>query len=108
MIDREFINLSEEFRRVMEYKITQFESNLNRLPQRFSDTINSVVQQKENSLLALYKNIELYNPKLKHKEGWAEVVLDNKRVALSKIKEGDDFILMDIDTKLRVECVEVL
>jgi len=108
MIDREFINLSEEFKRVIEYKITQFESNLNRLPQQFSDTINSVVQQKENSLLALHKNIELYNPKLKHKEGWAEVILDNKRVALSEIKEGDDFILMDIDTKLRVECVEVL
>jgi len=108
MIDREFINLSEEFRRVMEYKITQFESNLNRLPQQFSDTVNSIVQQKENSLSALHKNIELYNPKLKHKEGWAEVILDNKRVALSEIKKGDDFILMDIDTKLRVECVEVL
>jgi len=108
MIDREFINLSEEFRRVMEYKITQFESNLNRLPQQFSDTINSVVQQKENNLLALHKNIELYNPKLKHKEGWAEVILDNNRVALSEIKEGDSFVLMDIDTKLRVDCVEVL
>jgi len=108
MINREFINLSEEFKRVMEYKITQFESNLNRLPQQFSNTINSIVQQKENSLLVLDKNIELYNPKLKHKEGWAEVILNNKRVALSEIKECDDFILMDIDTKLRVECVEVL
>jgi len=108
MIDREFINLSEEFRRVMDYKITQFESNLNRLPQQFSDTINSIAQQKENNLLVLDKNIELYNPKLKHKEGWAEVILDNKRVALSEIKKGDSFVLMDIDTKLRVECVEVL
>lgn len=37
--------------------------------------MNNRLQEKEQNLLALEQNIRLYNPKLKHKSGWAEVIV---------------------------------
>ncbi|MCK4440497.1 MAG: exodeoxyribonuclease VII large subunit, partial [Sulfurovaceae bacterium] len=108
MIEREFSNLSHEFKRVMDYKITQFELSLTRLPQQLSETINNRFQEKEQNLVSLEQNIKLNNPKLKQKSGWAEVILNNKKVSLSQIKENDIFTLMDIDTKLEVKCIQIL
>ena len=106
ILKREFVNLSDEFNRVMEYKITQFEANLIRLPQQFIDIIVHLVQQKEQNLLLVEQKLKLYDPKLKQKDGWAEVVLDNKRIKLSDINQGDTFALIDIDTKLEVKCLK--
>ncbi|HHD80224.1 MAG TPA: hypothetical protein ENK99_01250 [Campylobacterales bacterium] len=108
MIQREFINLSDEFKRVMDYKITQFKLSLTRIPQEFSDTMNNRLQEKEQNLLALEQNIRLYNPKLKHKSGWAEVIVNDKKVSLSEIKENDIFTIMDLDTRLEVKCLQIL
>jgi exonuclease VII large subunit len=76
------------------------------LPQQFKESINKQIQKREQDLLLLEQKIELYNPKLKYKEGWAEIISNKKRVKLSSIKENEIFTLIDIDTKLDVKCLK--
>ncbi|WP_255494550.1 exodeoxyribonuclease VII large subunit [Sulfurovum sp. bin170] len=83
LVEREFENLQDEFGRIIEYKISQYESKL--------------------ALLA--QQLKLNDPKLKQKDGWAEVILNGKRVKLSTIEKGDRFILVDIDSRVEVEAL---
>jgi len=106
MVDREFKNLSDEFKRVIDYKISQFEAKLLQLPRELNSSINNTISQKEQNLLSIKEKLKLYNPKLKHKDGWAEVVLGDKRVKLSDININSQFTLMDIETKLEVRCLK--
>ncbi len=105
MVEKEFENLEEEFQRVMDYKLTQFEAKVTPLPQLLSENFEYALQVKTQSLNSLEQKMKLYDPKLKQKEGWAEVVLDGKRVALSEIKKDDRFNVADTMTKLEVVCL---
>ena len=105
MLEKEFENLEEEFQRVMDYKLTQLEAKVISIPQLLRENFEYALQVKTQSLSSLEQKMKLYNPKLKQKEGWAEVVLDGKRVALSEIQEDDRFSLADTTVKLEVVCL---
>ena len=83
LVERDFQNLQEEFNRTMDYKFSQYQSKLALLTQQ----------------------LKLNDPKLKQKDGWAEIILNGKRVKLSTIKRGDRFILMDIENRIEVEAL---
>jgi len=106
IIEKEFENLIDEFKRVIDYKLHQFEIELNQIPKQLKSTVEYIIQQREQNLLLLEEKINLYNPKLKNKDGWAEIVLDNKRVKLSNINPDTKFYLVDTDTKLEVKCLK--
>jgi exodeoxyribonuclease VII large subunit len=105
MVAKEFENLEDEFKRVVNYKLTQFESMVTPLPLQLKDNIDYALQLKAQNLNSLEQKMKLYDPKLKQKEGWAEVVLDGKRVELKKIEKDDSFMLMDTNVKLEVKCI---
>ena len=105
MVEKEFENLEDEFQRVIDYKITQFEARVIPLPQLLRENFEYALQVKTQSLNSLVQKMKLYDPKLKQKEGWAEIVLDGKRVALSEIKENDRFKVTDTTVKLEVVCL---
>ena len=105
MVEKEFENLEDEFQRVIDYKLTQFEAKVTSLPQLLRENFEYALQVKTQSLNSLEQKMKLYDPKLKQKEGWAEVVLDGKRVALSEIKENDRFNVTDTTIKLEVVCL---
>ena len=105
MLEKEFENLEEEFQRVMDYKLTQLEAKVISIPQLLRENFEYALQVKTQSLSSLEQKMKLYDPKLKQKEGWAEVVLDGKRVALSEIQEDDRFSLADTTVKLEVVCL---
>ena len=58
-----------------------------------------------SQISTLEKQLKLNDPKLKQKEGWAEIVLDGKRIKLSSIKRGDRFMLVDIKKSIKVEAL---
>ena len=105
MVEKEFENLEEEFQRVIEYKISQFEIKVNPLSQQLKENFEYALQVKNQSLLSLEQKMKLYDPKLKQKEGWAEVVFDGQRIDLNKIQVEECFTLMDTKVKLEVKCV---
>ncbi|RUM74016.1 MAG: exodeoxyribonuclease VII large subunit, partial [Sulfurovum sp.] len=106
MIEKEFDNLKDEFKRVMEYKISQFEVKTIPLTQQLKESFEYALQVKMQMRNSIEEKIKLYDPKLKSKEGWAEVVVDGKRQPLSSIKKEERFVLVDIDTKLEVLCLK--
>jgi len=105
MVEKEFENLEDEFQRVMNYKISQFEVKVSPLSQQLKENLEYALQVKTQSLASLEQKMKLYDPKLKQKDGWAEVVLDGQRVELSKIKKDDAFMLVDTHVKLEVKCI---
>jgi len=105
MVEKEFENLEDEFKRVMSYKISQYEAQIKPLSNQLKDNLDYSLQVKTQMLNSLEQKMKLYDPKLKQKEGWAEVVLNGKRVDLSKIKKENNFVLMDTKVKLEVKCI---
>jgi len=105
MVEKEFETLEEEFKRVISYKIVQLEATIRPLIGELKENFKYNSQVKTQMLNALEEKIKLYDPKLKAKEGWAEVTLNGQRVALSKIEKDNKFILTDISTKLEVLCL---
>jgi exodeoxyribonuclease VII large subunit len=105
LLSREFETIEEEFKRVMEYKMAQHEAKLPPLTQQLHEHISYALQMKSAKLSTLKQQIALNNPKSKQKDGWAEIVLDGKRVKLSTIKKGDRFTLTDIESSLKVEAL---
>ena len=105
MVEKEFKSLEDEFQRAIEYKMRQFESKVTHLPQVLRENFEYALQFKFQTLNSLEQKMKLYDPRLKQKDGWAEIVLNGKRVALSKITENDRFILADTSVKLEVVCL---
>ena len=105
MVEKDFENLEDEFKRVMNYKFSQYEAKIMPLPLQLKEKMDYALQVKEGNLSSLEQKMKLYDPKLKQKEGWAEVIFDGKRVDLSKIKKDDNFVIMDTKVKLEVKCI---
>lgn len=106
IVEKDFKNLEEEFKRIMHYKLSQYQAKLLPLPQQFKENLEYALEIKRQNLASLEQKIKLYDPKLKQKEGWAEVIFNRKRVALSSLKEEDNFVLMDTNVKLEVKCIK--
>ena len=106
MVEREFKNLEEEFQRVMDYRLTQLKVTITPLSKLLKENFEYALQVKTQSLNSLEQKMKLYDPKLKQKEGWAEVIFNGKRVALSEIKKDDKFSIMDTTVKLEVVCLD--
>jgi len=105
MVEKEFENLEDEFKRVMSYKFSQYEAKIMPLPLQLKENMDYALQVRVGNLSSLEQKMKFYDPKLKQKEGWAEVVLNGKRVDLSKIKKDDNFVIMDTKVKLEVKCI---
>ena len=105
MVEKDFLLLEDEFKRVMEYRLSEYEAKLAPLSQQLQDNFVYALDVKMQNLNSLEQKMKLYDPKEKQKEGWGEVVLDGKRVDLSVIKEQDRFIITDTKTKLEVACI---
>ena len=105
LVGKDFKNLEEEFQRVMVYKFTQYEAQLTSLPRQLKENFEYALQVKMQNLASLEQKMKLYDPKLKQKEGWAEVLFEGKRIALEELNRGDRFTLMDTKTKLEVTCL---
>jgi len=105
LVEREFANLQDEFRRVIEYRVSQYGTKLTPLYQQLKDNMEYVLQRRIGKLSAIEQQMRLNNPKLKQKDGWAEIVLNGKRVKLSTIKRGDRFMLVDVESRIEVKAL---
>ena len=105
-INNQFLQLEDELKRAIKYKLTQYESKFVNLPKQLKDNFEYALHVKRENLKSLEQKMRLYDPKLKQKEGWGEVLLDGKRVDLSSINIKDTFVISDTKTKLEVACIK--
>jgi exonuclease VII large subunit len=106
LMEKEFETLEDEFKRVMQYQLTQNENKVMPLEAELKEKLAYAFALKTTKLKVLEEKMKLYDPKEKQKEGWAEVVMAGKRVDLASINKDDKFVITDTKTKLEVLCVE--
>ena len=101
----EFKRLSDEFTRIIEYKIERFTTRLPQMKKHYSQALSFSLEQKEQYLELMYKKIMMNNPKELCKKGWAQTSVDGKMVELSSIEVEQKFILEDEFTKIEALCL---
>ena len=95
-----FVQVKREFQQVLEYKLEQLEVQLPRVKENFKQSLTFQIQQKEQHLHYIEKKMQMNDPKLQHKKGWAEVTLEGKRISLAEIEESMHFSLVDGTTHI--------
>ena len=102
----EFKRLEEEFKRLIQYKLERFESQLPILQKSFRQNLSFVLEKKEQYVAYMLKNVEMNDPKLQCKEGWVQVSSHGKPVSLDNIGVNEKFILTDAFVKIEAVCLE--
>ncbi|SFZ98384.1 Exodeoxyribonuclease VII large subunit [hydrothermal vent metagenome] len=102
----EFRRLEDEFKRVMNYKLSSYENQLPTIKNNFINNMKFVINNKEQELEYISKKIVLSNPKLLCKRGWAKVSLNGKIIVLDDLKEQNMFTLEDSTVKIEAICLE--
>jgi exodeoxyribonuclease VII large subunit len=101
----EFKRLEEEFQRVIAYKMERFAVQLPNLKNNFKQNIHFILQQKEQYLKYLLKKIEMNDPKLQCKKGWAQVLHNGEAIELNILKKNDLFTIEDASVKIEARCL---
>jgi len=102
----EFRQIEEELKRMIIYKIERFGSSLPGLRETFTQTVQMIFQQKEQYLEYLVKKIQMNDPRLQCRMGWAQVSQKGKAVELKMIDKGVYFTLEDTSTKIKAVCID--
>jgi len=102
----EFARKEEEFKRMITYKMEQFESALPSMRDAYAQTMHFALQRKEQHLEALRQKFQMSNPRSQCRMGWAQVSQKRKPVALASIEKGTHFILEDASTKIEAICID--
>ena len=101
----EFNRMEEEFKRLISYKMERYASALPSLKDTFRQTVFFVLQQKEQYLDYLQKKLQMSDPRLQCRTGWAQVSKQGKPAALDTIEKDESFILEDAQTKIEAVCI---
>ncbi len=102
----EFTRLEEEFKRMINYRLERFEVELPEIRKSLDQNVHFIIQQKEQHLEYINKKIEMSDPKLLCKKGWAQVLSNGKTVNLHELKINDKFIVEDASVKIEALCLE--
>ena len=102
-LEERFIQDYELFNRTMRHLLENKQTHLPRAQVLLTQQKEFMLQKKLQSLSQLEAQFRLYNPTLKSKEGWGEVVVNGKRTALKQLKKGDCFVVQDVEVKIEAE-----
>ncbi len=73
----------------------------------FERSINNVINKKENEIQAIMSAFDAFNPKKREKEGFAEVIKENRRISLDNIKVGDIFEIANTEIKIKSKALNI-
>ncbi|WP_294957538.1 exodeoxyribonuclease VII large subunit [Sulfurovum sp.] len=102
----EFSRLEEEFRRAISYKMERFSSVLPNQKELLGQTMHLMLQQKEQYVDYLANKLQLSDPRLQCREGWAQISQNGKPVTLEHINKDEIFVLEDTLTKIEAVCLD--
>ncbi len=101
----EFKRLEEEFKRTIQYKMEQFSSSLPVVQKRFTQNIYFFLQQKEQYLEYVSKKMQMNNPKLQYRKGWAQISQNGLPMELDILEVEQKFILEDTYVQIEALCL---
>ncbi len=103
----EFQRLEAEFGRLMEYKLERFLSLLPEMKKNFKQNIHFILQQKSQYASHSMQKIEINNPQLQCRKGWAKVSQEGASIELNQIKTEQRFMLENASVKLEALCLSI-
>ncbi len=101
----EFKRVENEFLRVIQYKLEQFQVRMPELKRQYRQTHSFLLEQKTEYLNLMHKKFIMNDPKDQCQKGWAQISLDGKTVELSSIEVNERFVLEDEFSKIEALCV---
>jgi len=107
-IEEQFDSQHDSFRRVISQNIQSMQSRLPRVEEGLRQQSFFVLQKKLFDFQHMKEQLASHNPKLKTKEGWGEIIVDSKRVALKNLKKDTLFLIQDTDTKVEAKVLSVI
>jgi len=102
----EFQRIEAEFKRVIRYKLERFSAEIPNVLQSFEQNIHFILQQKEQHLEYVLKKMQMSDPRLQCKSGWAQVLVNDRSIALEAIEVNETFVLEDASVKIEAVCVD--
>jgi len=104
-IQTEFNRVEDEFKRVIQYKMERFSSQLPEVLKRYEQNVAFVMEQKKQYLEFMHKKLLMNDPKLQCRTGWAQVSVEGKTVELASIEIEQKFILEDETSRIEALCL---
>jgi len=101
-----FDRLEAEFTRVMEHKLEQYEIQLPLLKKRFEQQVDFMLQQKSHYAASLLRQMQMNDPRLQCKKGWAQILKNAKAITLTELKEEEIFTVEDASVKVEARCLK--
>ncbi len=102
----EFRQLKRDYKGVIEYKLNQFESGIKPIYTQIRDTILHKINRFESSLKVVDEQIRLQNPYKRTRDGWAEIIVNNRRTPLRNLSIEDEFKLYDTEVELYAKVIK--
>jgi len=104
-VTHRFMQLKDEFKRNMDYKIERFSVQLPEVKRHYGQAISLRLQDKQHYLDVINEKLKMSDPKLQCHKGWAQVSYAGKTVILEDIEEGKNFILEDASIQVEALCM---
>ena len=105
-VQQAFRRLEEEYNRSISYKIERFSSQLPELQKNFAHTMHLILQQKEQHILYMSKKMQMNDPRLQCRQGWAHLLREGKSVELDELKIDEKFMLENASVKVEALCLD--
>jgi len=87
-------------------KIEHLQKEISFFKENFNHLLNRIISSKEKECYSLKEAFKTLNPEKREKFGFAEIVKNNKKVALEEIKIGDIFNVQNAKTKIEVKALK--
>ncbi len=97
--------VKEEYKRIMTYKMEQYEVPLHTLHHSYCQSIALLWQKKEQQCALVEQKFALSNPALQTREGWAQISVNGKKVPLDSLVPKQTFTLQDAHQKVEALCI---
>ncbi len=101
-----FKQLRDEFKKINQYQIEKNSLLLPKIVKNFKDNIYFTLKRKEQYLEYLKQKINLNNPSLKSKKGWAQIHKNKQIITLDELKIGDIFTVEETTLKINAKVLE--
>ncbi|CAA6819424.1 MAG: Exodeoxyribonuclease VII large subunit (EC [uncultured Sulfurovum sp.] len=102
-----FRNQEEAFIRTMKFSMTNKKNKLPNLRDILIQQKRFIEQRKIDALEQIEKKFQMHNPKLQCHTGWAQVIVDGKKINLESLSLNQTFFLVDETRKIEAVCTDV-
>jgi exodeoxyribonuclease VII large subunit len=87
-------------------KIEKFQSEIDLIKRGFENIMNDILNSKASLLQNLKKAYEISDPRRREKEGFGEIVKNNRRISLKDIKIDDIFYVQNSTISIKAKALD--